>query len=47
MTLSGEMTLPVLSGDLLWIQRGTTLCLPDDKDMGPLPKLTNKNFRTE
>lgn len=37
------MTLSINLDLYFWIQRGTTLYLPD-KDMNPLPNLTNKNF---
>lgn len=40
------MTLSINLNLYFWIQRGTTLYLPD-KDMNPLPNLTNKNFLTK
>lgn len=40
------MTLSINLDLYFWIQRGTTLYLPD-KDMNPLPNLTNKNFLTK
>lgn len=40
------MTLLINPDLYFWIQRGTTLYLPD-KDMNPLPNITNKNFLTK
>lgn len=41
------MTLPISLDLCFWIQRGTTLYLPDNKDMNPLPNLINENFLTK
>lgn len=46
MTLSGEMSLSVYL-DLYFGLKKKRLCLPDDKDMNPLPNVPTKNFPTK